>query len=161
VILFALAAVAFGDVSHLFQPSHKLLSPFAPKSVYQPVIAPTYAPYYHSGPQIPILRQSQDSREDGSYQWSYETANGIAAQEQAQIRALGPEQGLKSAQGSYSYTAPDGTPISLSYIADENGFQPQGAHLPTPPPIPAAILRSLEWNAAHPQSEYQDGRYRS
>lgn len=37
------------------------------------------------------------------------------------------------AQGSYSYTAPDGTKISLQYIANEDGFQPVGEHLPTPP----------------------------
>lgn len=56
------------------------------------------------------------------------------------------------------YTSPEGIPIETSYVADENGYQPQGAHLPTPPPIPEAILRSLEYNAAHPQQpEYQQG----
>lgn len=30
-----------------------------------------------------------------------------------------------SAQGSNQYTAPDGQVISLTYIADENGYQPQ------------------------------------
>ena len=50
-------------------------------------------------------------------------------------------------QGSYSYTGPDGITVSLTYTADENGFVPQGDHLPTPPPIPEAILRSLEQNA--------------
>lgn len=58
-------------------------------------------------------------------------------------------------QGSFQYTADDGTPISLTYIADENGFQPQGAHLPTPPPIPPAIQRSLDFLAANPQPEDQ------
>nr|CAI5864349.1 unnamed protein product [Callosobruchus analis] len=61
----------------------------------------------------------------------YETENGIAAQEQGRPRQIGPEAPIV-AQGSFSYTAADGTPIQLSYVADENGFQPQGAHLPTP-----------------------------
>lgn len=60
---------------------------------------------------------------------------------------------VKSVQGSYKYTAPDGTPISVTYVADENGFHVEGAHLPTPPPIPEAILRSLQYNAAHPSHD--------
>lgn len=45
--------------------------------------------------------------------------------------------------GSYSYTDPDGNVITLNYVADENGFQPVGDHLPTPPPIPDHVLALL------------------
>jgi hypothetical protein len=34
---------------------------------------------------------------------------------------------------------------------------PQGAHLPTPPPIPEAILRSLDQNSGY---SGDDGQYR-
>lgn len=84
---------------------------------------------------------------------SYETENGIQAQEQGQLKNAGGQEPAMEAQGSYQYTADDGTPISLQYIANENGFQPQGAHLPVAPPIPDAILRALAYNAAHPEED--------
>ena len=83
---------------------------------------------------------------------SYETGNDIQAQEEGFVKNFGnPEQETQVAQGGYQYTAPDGTRIILTYTADENGFVPQGAHLPTPPPIPEAIKRALEYIAAHPE----------
>lgn len=45
--------------------------------------------------------------------------------------------------GSYSYTSPDGTFISVQWISDENGFQAFGDHIPTSPPIPEPILQAL------------------
>lgn len=91
---------------------------------------------------------------------SYETENGISASEQGQPKSVpGSPEPAEEVQGQYAYTAPDGTPINLQYLANENGFQPQGAHLPTPPPTPAAILRALEWIAAHPQPEEPSSQY--
>lgn len=80
--------------------------------------------------------------------FSYETANGIKAEEVGTLkRATSADKtDVIVNQGSYSYTAPDGQVISVSYVADdEGGFQPQGAHLPTPPPIPAAIQKALDY----------------
>lgn len=78
---------------------------------------------------------------------SYETGNGIKAQEEGELKP-GGEEGIQSAVGSFSYTAPDGTEIKLEYTADENGFVPVGDHLPTPPPIPPEIQKALDEIAA-------------
>lgn len=86
--------------------------------------------------------------------FSFEADNGISAQEQG--RSGNSKDGAVEAQGGFQYIAPDGTPIQLTYVADENGFQPQGAHLPVapaPPPIPDYILRSIAYNAAHPEQD--------
>lgn len=82
--------------------------------------------------------------------FSYETENGISHQEGATIKQLSPELADKSAQGSYSYTSPEGERVEVSYIADANGFQPQGSHIPTAPPIPEAIQRAIDYILAHP-----------
>uniref|UniRef100_A0A023EGF7 Putative pupal cuticle protein 78e n=2 Tax=Aedes albopictus TaxID=7160 RepID=A0A023EGF7_AEDAL len=100
-----------------------------------------------------IVAQDSNIDPDGSYQYSYETANGIRGQEQGTLkRASSPDTSdVIIASGSITYTAPDGQVISLSYAADdENGFQPQGDHLPTPPPIPPQIQKALDYLASLP-----------
>ncbi|KAH9627594.1 hypothetical protein HF086_010746 [Spodoptera exigua] len=123
--------------------------------------APQFAPQYqqqqqYQGQVIPIIKQSQEVGFDGSYQYNYETGNGIAAQEQGYLKNAGVKDAeAQVAQGSFTYTSPEGIPISVSYIADENGFQPQGAHLPTPPPIPEAIARALQYIESQPKQQQQ------
>ncbi|KAK9869772.1 hypothetical protein WA026_003504 [Henosepilachna vigintioctopunctata] len=103
---------------------------------------------------IPIIKYVNEGvGPDGSYQWSFETGNGIQAEEQGQLKDAGTDKEALQVQGSAKWTSDDGTPIQLTYIADENGFQPQGDHLPVPPPIPPAIQKALEWIAAHPEPE--------
>ncbi|KOB64471.1 putative cuticle protein, partial [Operophtera brumata] len=87
--------------------------------------------------------------------YNYENVNngdGTYPHESGSPRAQGPEGPAVTAEGGFSYRAPDGQQISLTYTADETGFHPVGAHLPTPPPIPEAILKSLEFNRQNPSS---------
>ncbi|XP_054734419.1 pupal cuticle protein Edg-78E-like [Anastrepha obliqua] len=88
-------------------------------------------------------------KDDGSYKYQFETSNGIAASESG--------VGGYHASGHSAYYAPDGKLIQLSYTADEHGFHPTGEHLPTPPPVPEAILKSLEYIRAHPHEDEYKG----
>ncbi|XP_030387090.1 cuticular protein 47Eg-like [Scaptodrosophila lebanonensis] len=60
-------------------------------------------------------------------------------------------------KGQHSWTSPEGEPVSIQYIANENGYQVLSANppLPTPPPIPEAIQRALEYIRAHPSQDQQ------
>ncbi|XP_073980097.1 endocuticle structural glycoprotein ABD-4-like [Rhodnius prolixus] len=103
---------------------------------------------------IPILKYENEVNFDGTYKWAYETGNGISAQESGFVKNFGqgePNE-IQTAQGQYSYTAPDGQVIQLVYTADENGFVPQGSHIPTPPPIPPAIQKALDYLATLPST---------
>ncbi|XP_050674597.1 pro-resilin-like [Leptidea sinapis] len=100
-----------------------------------------------------ILRY--DNEIDGDrFAYSFETSNGISAEES------GVAAGGVKAQGQFSYTGDDGNAYSITYTADENGYRPQGNHLPTSPPIPEEILKSIEINAQAAAAGTQEGAYR-
>ncbi|XP_049865988.1 endocuticle structural glycoprotein ABD-4-like isoform X2 [Pectinophora gossypiella] len=103
---------------------------------------------------IPILRQDSQVNGDGSYQYSFETGNGISADQKGDLKKVGDVEALE-VSGQFKYPG-DGGDIQLTYVADENGYQPQGAHLPTAPPVPEPIQRALAYLAtAPPQPEAQ------
>ncbi|KAJ8721931.1 hypothetical protein PYW08_004333 [Mythimna loreyi] len=105
-----------------------------------------------------VVSSNYQQAPEGSYQFAYETNNGISGQAQAVVKAVGKEVALE-VSGSNSYTDPEGQVISLTYVANENGYQPQGAHLPTPPPpqpIPDYILKAIAYTAAHPYTEKKE-----
>ncbi|XP_063233833.1 endocuticle structural glycoprotein SgAbd-4-like [Bacillus rossius redtenbacheri] len=81
---------------------------------------------------IAIVRQASDISPEGAYQWGYETANGIKAEEVGSLApADNPEDGnVVFAEGSYSYTGDDGVVYTVTYKADKNGYQASGAHIP-------------------------------
>uniref|UniRef100_A0A182YDM8 Uncharacterized protein n=1 Tax=Anopheles stephensi TaxID=30069 RepID=A0A182YDM8_ANOST len=146
-------------------------------------------------PFVPITSYSNDVSYDGSYSYAYTTGDGQQQQAQGYLKNAGRKDlEAQSVQGSYSYTSPEGQLITVTYIADENGtiilfqaseghhttfplmvnfrfpsvsqgFRAEGAHLPTPPPIPEAIQKSLaliaqtqpvspQFNAAYNQPRF-------
>ncbi|KAE8573244.1 sericin 1 [Halyomorpha halys] len=91
-----------------------------------------------------ILRMSNDLSFDGSFNYGFESENGISSSAVGSLRTIDAQHPAQIISGSYSYTAPDGTPISTNYYADETGFHAQGAHLPTPHPLPEYVARALQ-----------------
>lgn len=61
------------------------------------------------------------------------TSDGTDAQAEGQLKNIGTEQEALVVRGSFSFVADDGQTYTINYIADENGYQPQGAHLPVAP----------------------------
>lgn len=94
---------------------------------------------------------TQEVNPDGSYSYRYDTSNGISAQESG--------VGGVSAIGGYHYTSPNGEPVIVTYIADDNGYQPQSDLLPQVPPVPEHVIRLLQWLAKNPSED--DGSYKS
>ena len=73
---------------------------------------------------------------------SFETGHGIVVDESGNQKQIGELSGTVSS-GRFSFTNPDGTVITVSWIADERGFQATGDHLPTPPPMPEHVVKML------------------
>nr|CAH0102485.1 unnamed protein product [Daphnia galeata] len=108
--------------------------------------APSGTPYSagYKAPAISIVAQSDVRNGDGSGAWSYAGSDGTTRDESYAQKAL---PGYKDAYGKESYESgagntnkgasyyisPEGQKITLTWVADENGFQPKGDHLPVAP----------------------------
>lgn len=60
----------------------------------------------------------------------YETSDGTSRSEEAELKNAGTEDETLVIRGTISWVAPDGVTYTISFIADENGFQPVGDHIP-------------------------------
>ncbi|EDV51105.1 larval cuticle protein 65Ag1 [Drosophila erecta] len=84
------------------------------------------------GPEAVILRSESDVGPE-SFNYAWETSDGQSANAEGHLNNIGTENEAIAVRGSYSFVADDGQTYTVTYIADENGFQPQGAHLPVAP----------------------------
>merc|ERR1712198_172675 len=94
---------------------------------------------------IAITKYGSVSDETGKYSYNFEAANGIKMSEEGEQKYFGDklEEGYGSvARGSYSYEM-DGVTYTVNWVADENGFQPTGAHLPAAPPMLDYVVKML------------------
>lgn len=60
----------------------------------------------------------------------YEQSDGVVRSEEGIIKNAGTEQEALEVRGSITWTAADGEVYTLNFVADENGYRPEGAHIP-------------------------------
>ncbi|KAG8041460.1 hypothetical protein G9C98_002753 [Cotesia typhae] len=66
-----------------------------------------------------------------NYRYSYELSDGQQKEESGELRTVpGAESPFYVVRGSYTWRDQEGRAYTVTYIADENGFQPNGEHLP-------------------------------
>nr|CAD7600021.1 unnamed protein product [Timema genevievae] len=84
-------------------------------------------------PQSPkdavVETQSFDNIGTGPFNWAFRSNDGVDRQESGLLKNVNSANPSLSVSGTYTYVV-DGKTISVSYVADENGFQPKGAHIP-------------------------------
>ncbi|XP_016955715.1 larval cuticle protein 65Ag1-like [Drosophila biarmipes] len=68
-----------------------------------------------------------------SYSFNFKTSDGQQGEAKGVLNNVGSDHESLAVKGSFSYVGDDGKTYEVTYIADENGFQPQGAHLPVAP----------------------------
>jgi len=85
-----------------------------------------------TGKDATIVKYETDAQPDGSYKFNVETSDGFKREEEGTLKDLGGEEGPAIVtRGSFSWTDPEsGQTYTINFIADENGYQPTGDHLP-------------------------------
>ncbi|XP_066983731.1 cuticle protein AMP4-like [Macrobrachium rosenbergii] len=107
---------------------------------------------------IAIVRQVQVNPDAlGAHSSDFEAENGIVFQFSGSEGVLGGANMI----GSWSYPQADGTLAEVSFVADENGFQPQSSLLPVAPafphPIPQFVLDQIEFARLEDERRAKEG----
>ncbi|XP_072749518.1 flexible cuticle protein 12-like [Anoplolepis gracilipes] len=101
-------------------------------SVFFALVAIAVAAPPHDYSQTVVVKETpSDNIGLDGYQFGYELSDGQAHEESAQLVNPGQENQSLAVRGSFSYVDPEtNVRYTVNYVADENGFHPQGEHLP-------------------------------
>uniref|UniRef100_A0A1I8N539 Cuticle protein n=1 Tax=Musca domestica TaxID=7370 RepID=A0A1I8N539_MUSDO len=81
-------------------------------------------------PDVQIVKQVSDVGPE-SFEYLAETSDGTVETASGHLENAGSEHEAIAVKGSYSWVdEKTGEKFTVEYVADENGYQPKGAHLP-------------------------------
>lgn len=84
---------------------------------------------------VQVLRNTVNIGEPLPYNFEFEQSDGQKREESAVITNAGAENEAIAVRGSFSFIGDDGQTYTVTYVADENGFQPSAPHLPVAPTV--------------------------
>eukprot|EP00095_Tigriopus_kingsejongensis_P001246 maker-scaffold850_size89018-snap-gene-0.27 protein:Tk01246 transcript:maker-scaffold850_size89018-snap-gene-0.27-mRNA-1 annotation:"larval cuticle protein 8" len=86
---------------------------------------------------IAIVRSvyNAPSAESQNYDFSFETENGIQQEASGEMKLIDNAE-VMVMRGSYTYIDAEGQDVTVSWVADENGYRAESAILPIAPEIP-------------------------
>lgn len=88
-----------------------------------------------AAPADVTLLKSDFTHDATNYAFDFEQSDGHVRKETGVVKNVGSETEHIAVTGSFSFVAADGQTYTITYVADENGFQPTGAHLPVAPTV--------------------------
>ncbi|XP_071551786.1 cuticle protein AMP4-like [Panulirus ornatus] len=90
-------------------------------------------------PIVQVLRDERQDDGNGYFNYALEADNGIY------MAAAGTpgSEGQTNIEGTYRLPDGNGGFADVTFIANENGFQPQSILLPTPHPLPDHVVELL------------------
>jgi len=121
-------------------------------SILQPVSRPIGRVRAKATPRpepIRIIRNQFSGPNNGDWNYSYESENGIKQEARGEMKTVGDAL-VNVMSGSYSYLGADGLTYQVDWYADETGFHPSAPHLPQPvvpnhPEVAAAVEQQLRF----------------
>nr|ATD87260.1 cuticular protein 12 [Antheraea pernyi] len=85
---------------------------------------------------VKIIRSAFEQQPEGSYQFGFETEDGVVRDETGELKEVLDEEKKPHAvvvvRGSYAYTDNDGKRETINYFADETGYHAEGDSIPKP-----------------------------
>ncbi|XP_063382842.1 adhesive plaque matrix protein-like [Cydia fagiglandana] len=93
---------------------------------------------------VAVIKNDQYYGDNGSYKYEYQIADGTHVGEEGYLLNPNTDNESLVKKGWYSYVGGDGKTYTVTWWADASGFHASGDHLPTPPPVPAAIQAAID-----------------